>query len=538
MKIKLLLVVVLCLDGYAYSPSLWPRVRSPETYDVIVLGGGPVGARAAQRAGELGKRALVADGSSTSETSFGGPTGLFSKALRDTAKRVSVEAYRSLGMDDESIFTQIRNECRRLATTNAEAMRRECVSTGVEIVGGPAELVDRGVDKTVRVRVGDTEYKGRNDVPFDGVRIFDSDSINGISFLPRSIAISGSGIVAVEYAKIFRKLGSSVTMVIRGDSPKQALQKAGIDSDIVSVLVSDLSRSGVTFERSSVCAGFECPPRTSSRKRQPLKIRVERNDGGHHQILKVDAFLAAIGRRPNAPKGIERVGVKADTYGNVVVDGDLRAAGNVFAAGDVLGRPFLASTGVAQGLQAIDVMFDTREASGAASNVGANFDPESLEANPFAFPVGIWSSPEVAWFGYTKLQAEQRGIRVVEGMALYKEVLRGIVFSPDGLLKLIVDAPTGVVVGVHIVGSDACEIIHYGMELVRARRTIADILEATYSAVTFHELYQVAARALPTPPQPASDAARPAPPGQLPIKNAAPTPSSGAAPPRHPAELF
>ena len=162
-------------------------------------------------------------------------------------------------------------------------------------------------------------------------------------------------------------------------------------------------------------------------------------------------------------------------------------------------RPFLASTGAAQAVAAVGAMFSTvgdycslDEGLGAT---GARYDPASLASNPFQFPVGLWCTPEVAYFGLSKKQADSIGYEADEGLALYKQCLRGVVFAPEGLLKLVFEKGSGRILGVHIVGADACELIHYGMELVRAERTIQRVLEATYSAVTFHELYTVAARA-------------------------------------------
>ena len=209
------------------------------------------------------------------------------------------------------------------------------------------------------------------------------------------------------------------------------------------------------------------------------------------------------------------------------MDGTLRcrtAQHSIYAAGDVVGRPFLASTGAAQAVAAVGAMFSTvgdycslDEGLGAT---GARYDPASLASNPFQFPVGLWSTPEVAYFGLSKKQADSIGYEADEGLALYKQCLRGVVFAPEGLLKLVFEKGSGRILGVHIagasaqfnfrgasrmhpthwliciqVGADACELIHYGMELVRAERTIQSVLEATYSAVTFHELYTVAARA-------------------------------------------
>ena len=271
-----------------------------------------------------------------------------------------------------------------------------------------------------------------------------------MSYLPRSIAITGSGIIAVEYAKIFRKLGSKVTLIFRDSSPKKALEKIGIDKDITAALVSDLRRSGVSFEKASVCESFVVPSATGlkkQKKRLPLEITLKSSSSSESlekKILKVDAYVAAVGRRPRTGDlNLEKIAVNLDEFGNVLVDANLRSSNpRVFAAGDVLGRPFLASTGVAQGLKAVvgavnllkDNLSDAKETN-APSIVGASFDPVSMAADPFAFPVGIWTSPEVAWFGLSLAQCAQRNIKAVEGIGLYREILRGVVFSPDGLLK-------------------------------------------------------------------------------------------------------
>jgi len=117
----------------------------------------------------------------------------------------------------------------------------------------------------------------------------------------------------------------------------------------------------------------------------------------------------------------------------------------------------------------------------------------------FAFPVGVWSSPEAAYYGLSMAQANEMGIDAGEGIALYAECLRGLVFSPNGLLKLVFQKSTGRVVGVHICGEDACELIHYGMELVKTRRTITDVANSLYSAVTYHEMYRIAAQSCMDP---------------------------------------
>ena len=258
----------------------------------------------------------------------------------------------------------------------------------------------------------------------------------------------------------------------------------------------------------------------------PITLDLEAKGGGDRGTgattqLKCDIYLAAVGRKPNTSQlNLAAAGINADSYGGIEVDSELKSTasgGNVYAAGDVLGRPFLASTGMAQGFAAIEYMFkedlakkeDDQEEEedgndkldgdackvGELCMTGEKFDPKSLASNPFAFPVGVWSSPEASYYGLSTQQCKEMGIDAGEGVALYAECLRGLVFSPNGLLKLVFDKSNGQIMGVHICGDDACELIHYGMELVKAERTIDDVLSNLYSAVTFHEMYRIAAMA-------------------------------------------
>ena len=280
--------------------------------------------------------------------------------------------------------------------------------------------------------------------------------------------------------------------------------------------MADLVRSGIQIERGAEVGNIQVP----KNPRSPLTIELCAKGGGRRkpglkQEIQCSAYLAAVGRKPNTKNlNLQAAGIRVDEYGGILVDSNLcttAPAGNVFAAGDVLGRPFLASTGAAQGRAAVTTMFPPQQMNDPTvfpecdpddpscevdgiSRAGTSFDPASLAANPFAFPTGIWTSPEAAYYGLTKDQAKSRGINAGESMALYAECLRGRVFSPNGLLKLVFERPTGRILGVHICGDDACELIHYGMELVKAGRTIQDLNNSLYSAVTFHEMYKIAAQ--------------------------------------------
>jgi NAD(P) transhydrogenase len=327
---------------------------------------------------------------------------------------------------------------------------------------------------------------------------------------------TSSGIIAVEFAKIFRNLGADVTLIIRDLIPRNALMKIGLDKDVAATLVADLVRSGIKIERGAQVAAFDVP--AFGEGRAPVKLTLEAKGGGPLPTgatteVKCDAYLAAVGRKPNtANLNLAAASIDVDEYGGILVDSRLcttATEGNVYAAGDVLGRPFLASTGVAQAKAAVNAMFgnesefvppqcpegDEACIMDGVSQAGTSFDPASLSSNPFAFPTGVWSSPEAAYYGFTTQQAKERGFDAGEGMALYAECLRGRVFSPNGLLKLVFDKQTGRIIGVHICGDDACELIHYGMELVRGQRTVQELSQTMFSAVTFHEMYKIAAQA-------------------------------------------
>jgi NAD(P) transhydrogenase len=553
--VSCLLWLMFTLDvsrGYGLAFSIGSSVSgsrhlsmSTSTYDLAVIGAGPVGTQAAMvaAASPYNKKVVLIDAPRASgmlmnevtneDLSIGGPTGLFSKALRDTSKRIKVSTLRGMGLREDSVWNEIISNCVDLAASNAQDVFRQLEFAGVDYMNGFASFPDSGDTDSLLITLPDHSLETVNakniliatgskpfrpgGIPFDGSRVLDSDSINQLSYLPKSIAITGSGIIAIEFAKIFRNLGAEVALIIRDQIPRNALMKIGLDKDVAATLVADLVRSGIKIERGAQAKEFFVP---KDNARAPIRITLEAKGGGalphgRNTEIKCDAYLAAVGRKPNTQNlNLQGAGIQVDDYGGIKVDSRLATTaktGNVFAAGDVLGRPFLASTGVAQGIASVASMFGSPDQDPAKvsqcdpddkmciesdiSRSGEGFDPTSLAANPFAFPTGVWSSPEAAYYGLSAQQAKDVGIDAGEGIALYAECLRGRVFSPNGLLKLVFEKPAGRILGVHICGDDACELIHYGMELVKARRTILDLSSTLYSAVTFHEMYSIAAKA-------------------------------------------
>ena len=271
--------------------------RLRKLYDLVVIGGGPAGIAGAIKAAQMGRRALVIDKPKFAagvlpnglDLFFGGPTGLFSKALRDAAKNTNVASMTSQGMDRDVVWRQIQNQVTKLAARNAEGECRQLARYGIDYLQGAARLLGEDAPANVAAlatfapELDDPERDGVRTVDVAGVgpvtgtkvlvctgskstrlpgipfehshRIFDSDTINLLDFLPRSVTIAGLGIIGIEFANIFNALGvEDVTIVIRGDV-EASTKKLGMDMDVANELVRILKQSGVTIVEGM--AGFE-----------------------------------------------------------------------------------------------------------------------------------------------------------------------------------------------------------------------------------------------------------------------------------------
>jgi NAD(P) transhydrogenase len=470
-----------------------PECELEQDYDLVVIGGGPVGVASALKASTLGRRCLVIDkpklrpNSEGLDISFGGPTGLFSKALREAGKTVDVNSLKSMGLYDNVIWSQVRGMCEHLASMNAEHQVKLMKDFKIGYLQGSATVVSPGkilvykddgrhwiiTTEKLLLATGSKPTRPAN-IPFDDVRVFDSDSVNTLAFLPKEVVISGGGIISIEYAKIFRKLGAQVSLIVRSGA-KSSLERIGLDPDIADQLIYFLKKDNIQIYENTEISNYDVPEDTSEK----IRLTTKSKDAGVPAEVTCDIFLAAIGRRPNVTNlGLEKLGLKISARGgHIEVDGYFRTSvPSIYAAGDVIGPPSLASTGVHQGQCAVVSMFD-----------------EGCAKCGTSFPIGMWTVPECAYFGLTKAAAEKEGLDVEEGQAPYNACLRGRVFAPDGLLKLVFQKDDGVIVGVHMIGADACELVHYGMDLVEQKVTIFTLIATLFTAVTYHELFKEAA---------------------------------------------
>lgn len=464
-------------------------------YDLVVIGGGPAGVAAAIKTALLGRRVLLVDkpklppNGEGLDITFGGPTGLWSKALRDTAKRIDVAQLRNMGLHDEAIWQDIVLSCVDLATGNASVQVDVLKRYKVDYLQATANLTKSNSQIVSCTMPDGRECDVQTDnvlvatgskpvrlsfMPFDDVRVFDSDTINQLKFLPNKVCIAGAGIIAVEYAKIFRKLGAQVTLMVRSKS-LTALERIGLDPDIANALIDDLVKDDVAIYEGAEVAKFDVP---EAGKPGDVKLTMKYADwSSGPDFIDCDVFLAATGRRPNTAF-LEKAGCELKKNGGVKVDADLQTTvPGIFACGDALGGYSLCSTGEFEADFAVERMFDE-------SKRGGEMPP---------FPVGMWTVPEVGTYGLTKAAAEEKGIDVEEGVAQYSDCLRGRVFSPEGFLKLVFRKDNGEIVGVHMIGADGCEMVHYGMDLVSTKTTIFKVMTTIFTAVTFHELFKKAA---------------------------------------------
>lgn len=448
---------------------------------------------------------------------FGGPTGLFSKALRDSAKNTNVAAMRAQSMDSDVIWKQITNQIVSLAMRNAEGQCRTLERYGIDYLQGGAQLLGEDDDANVAAL---KKFENDLDSPDDGLRsvsvskdgsdvvvsgtkvlvctgskstrlpgipfdqshrVFDSDTINLLGYLPRSVTISGLGIIGIEFANIFNALGvEDVNILVRGDV-ETSTKKLGMDLDVANELMRLLTESGVKVLEGTTVDEFSYVPPPGA---DDEYIKMKLNDGS---TMETDLFFAATGRFPvgkNEETGLASAGVDIADRGMINIDKKtlITSTKNVYAAGDVIGAPALASTSMEQAQRAVTSMFCEGESDSALDS--SHDDPLSI---------GVWTIPEMGYYGLTKEQAEKEGFTVVEGSVKFDACLRGRVFAPDGLLKLVVDANEGTVLGVHIIGKEAAEMVHYGMALVKGETKIFEILSTVYTAVTFHELFKEAA---------------------------------------------
>ncbi len=448
--------------------------------DLIVIGSGPAGEKGAAQAAYFGKRVALVE---RQERPGGAPVnsgGLPTKTLRETA--LYLTGYRrrevyGIGLDLAPDLTLDRLRARAAVVSElaASAVRANLERHDIELVGGVARLHDGGVEvrlasggarllrgRVVLIATGSRPFRPP-EVPFEDPDVHDSDTILGIDRIPTSLVVIGGGPVGCEYASIFTALGVRVTLVDRAERLMPFLD----------VEASEQLRNCFADMGMALLLGA---PRASV-ERVEAGLRVALADG---RTLAADKVLFAAGRRGNTEElDLEAAGVALDERGRIVVDSEFRtAAPGIFAAGDVIGPPALASVSAEQGRVAMCHAFDIPF-------------KETVDALP---PFGIYSIPEVAMVGLTEEGANEAGIPVASGRFAFAGNPRSLIAgTTNGFLKLVFRRDDRRLLGVHIVGEEAAELIHVGQAVLHAGETIDRFIHTTFNIPTRAEVYKYAA---------------------------------------------
>ncbi|MCM0605672.1 MAG: Si-specific NAD(P)(+) transhydrogenase [Xanthomonadaceae bacterium] len=457
------------------------------TFDLIVIGSGPAGMRAAIQAAKAGKRVAIIE----SFPLLGGGCvhygTLPSKSFRESVYRYALSSRGMLGKEIEGSedkggaktlpdIMRLWKRKERVIEGEAEVVKDKLTRNKVKIFKGkatflsPHELEVTDEDSATRVFKGEKIFiaVGANPVPpktikVDGKYVLDSNSVLDLSVLPKTMAVLGAGIIGCEYGSMFMLAGTKVHLV---DKRNEIL--ASVDREIVSHLTNFFEDHGLEIILEAD---------TESVKIVGDQVEVKLTNG---RTLTVDRVLVAMGRRGNTEGlDLDKAGLTADDRGLLKVNAHYQTSvDHIYAVGDVIGAPALASTSMEQG----------RIASAHAFGI---VDQQTMPTN---FPYGIYTIPEISMIGETEESLTTAGRDFVVGRALYKEVARGqIVGDQWGMLKLIVCRNTLKLLGIHIIGDNAAEIIHIGQSVMHFGGDVNYFIHNVFNYPTLAEAYKTAA---------------------------------------------
>ncbi len=450
-------------------------------YDLIVIGSGPSGQRAAVAAAKRNKHVAVVEARSV----VGGVcinTGTIpSKTMREAVLHLSGYNYRSVygvsyRVKEKITMADLAFRVQAVIKTEVDVTEAQLSRNGIDVVRGVARFVD---PHTIHVEGPQTETTLAADniiigvgtrpacspkVPINGRTIISSDQILGLEDLPRSLIVVGGGVIGVEYACMFAVLGVRVTLI---EKRGRLLEFA--DQEIIEALSYHLRDSRVTLRLGEEVDNVEEPSAGTVVANLMSKKKVSG-----------DALLYAVGRQGNIDElNLAAAGLEADSRGRIPVDEHYQTkVEHIYAVGDVVGFPSLASVSMEQGRIA------------AERAIGDH----ATQTNPSFYPYGIYTIPEISFIGKTEEQLTDEDVPYEVGMAYYREVARGqIRGDTTGRLKLIFHRDTRKVLGVHIIGEGASELVHIGQAVMVLDGTVDYFIDAVFNYPTLAECYKVAA---------------------------------------------
>ncbi|MCA8974996.1 MAG: Si-specific NAD(P)(+) transhydrogenase [Planctomycetes bacterium] len=456
--------------------------RAIESWDVVIIGSGPAGQKAAVQASKAGKRVCVIE----RDQGVGGACvhrgTIPSKTLRETAAqligfRSTIGHHVDVEMPPDLRLASLMDRMESVVTAHVGYMGRQMQRNDIAQIHGRASFIDAetvavesiyGEQRLLRADIiviaSGSRPRTPGDIPVDHDHVLDSDSILSMAYLPKSLCVLGGGVIASEYATIFAALGVAVTMVDRAPRPLSFL-----DHEILDHFVD-------AFEGNPGCA-YIGGAKVMSVQWDGVENVVTRLDNGWE--LKSEKLLFALGRVANV-EGlcIEAAGLATNERGHIPVDADCRTSvPHILAVGDVIGPPALASAAMEQGRRAM------RVALGLPSTEGCD-----------VIPAGIYTLPEISSIGLDEAQATAKYGSCHVGRSRFAELARGQIANvPEGLLKLVVEPEQLRVVGCQILGEGATELIHLAQLAIRNGNDVHLFVDSIFNFPTLAEAYRVAA---------------------------------------------
>jgi NAD(P) transhydrogenase len=451
-----------------------------DKFDLIVIGSGPAGQRAAIQAAKFGKRVALVEKLEV----VGGVainTGTIpSKTIREAVLHLSGFYYQNIygvnyRVKEQITMGDLSFRAQHVIKTEIDVIRAQLSRNGIEVLCGVASFLDpthirvlnsRGQSdyETSKVVIGTGTKPATSPlVPFNNRNIINSDQILGMPEIPKTMIVVGGGVIGVEYTCMFATLGVRVTLI---EKRPRLLEFA--DAEMVEALCYHLRDHRVTL-----------------RLNEEVECVEETPDNGVVAVLKSkkkvsgEALLYAVGRQGNVEElNLAAAGLDSDARGRIAVDADYRTTQpHIFAVGDVIGFPSLGSVSMEQGRIA-----------------AANAFGMPIRSNRANYPYGIYTIPEISFIGKTEEQLTDEGVPYEVGIAFFREIARGqIRGDTTGRLKLLFNPDSKELLGVHIIGEGASELLHIGQAVFAFKGTVEYFADAVFNYPTLAEGYKAAA---------------------------------------------
>jgi NAD(P) transhydrogenase len=451
-----------------------------QPYDLIVIGSGPGGQRAAIQGAKAGKRVAMIE----RQSAIGGVcinTGTIpSKTMREAVLHLSGFYSKNFyganrGAAATITMSDVIFRIQRVVENEVGVTQDQLKRNGVDVLHGTGKFIDA---HHLRVENGNgfaeiegeyiviatgTKPASNPKVPINGRNIIDSDQILSMPQIPRTLIVVGGGVIGVEYACMFATLGVRVIIV---EKRPRLLEFA--DTEMVEALSYQMRDHRATMRLNEEVESVEALPDGKVAANLVSKKRIN-----------ADALLYAVGRQGNVERlDLAAAGIEADNRGRIKVDADFRTTQpHIFAVGDVIGFPSLASVSMEQG----------RIAAARAFGLQVQTDPES-------YPYGIYTIPQISFIGKTEEQLTDADVPYEVGVAYYREIARGqIAGHTDGRLKILFHRETLELLGVHIFGENAAELLHIGQAVFKLKGKITYFIDTVFNYPTLAECYKTAA---------------------------------------------